>query len=117
MDPTIRRQWELTGWKPWSIKIGNTYCSYNRLDPLGAMLGIAATYAWYPDAERLRQTLTDPIGSACLRRQGMDIPEPPLTFEGISGNYVSVALFRTFLKSKCLELVSSVPLKMRHLVG
>lgn len=35
---TMRR----TGWQPYSIRIGDTYLAYNRLDPLGMMIGIAA---------------------------------------------------------------------------
>lgn len=31
-----------TGWQPYSIKIGDTYYSYNRLDPIGAFLGLSA---------------------------------------------------------------------------
>ncbi len=34
-----------TGWQPYSIKIGETWYSYNRLDPIGATLGIMADYA------------------------------------------------------------------------
>lgn len=31
-----------TGWQPYSIRIGNTWLPYNRLDPYGFMLGFAA---------------------------------------------------------------------------
>lgn len=31
-----------TGWQPYSIKVGNTYYAYNRLDPLGMTIGLAA---------------------------------------------------------------------------
>jgi len=31
-----------TGWRPYSIKIGDTYYSYQRLDPIASILGIAA---------------------------------------------------------------------------
>jgi hypothetical protein len=33
---------EETGWKPYSIKIGDTYYSYQRLDPIATLLGISA---------------------------------------------------------------------------
>lgn len=36
---------EATGWKPYSIKIGDKYINYNRIDPLGMFLGVAADYA------------------------------------------------------------------------
>lgn len=33
------------GWQPYSIKVGNRWYSYNRTDPLGAMLGFSADVA------------------------------------------------------------------------
>lgn len=45
-DPNLRRQMqELTGWQPFSLHIGDTYYQINRLGPVGALLGISATYA------------------------------------------------------------------------
>lgn len=41
-DNTMRQALRNTGWQPYSVKIGDTYYSYNRLDPLGMMLGLAA---------------------------------------------------------------------------
>tara|TARA_B100001059_G_scaffold236058_1_gene284459 strand:- start:76 stop:3318 length:3243 start_codon:yes stop_codon:yes gene_type:complete len=35
----------LTGWQPYSIKVGDTYYAYNRLDPIGALIGISADMA------------------------------------------------------------------------
>lgn len=43
-DPNLRREWLETN-QPYSIKIGGTWRSYNRLDPIGAMLGMAADFA------------------------------------------------------------------------
>lgn len=43
--PTDRRERALLqadGWQPYSIKIGDTYYAYNRLDPLGLLVGAAA---------------------------------------------------------------------------
>jgi len=31
-----------TGWQPYSIKVGDKYYAYNRLDPVGALLGLSA---------------------------------------------------------------------------
>ena len=44
-DPQTRRALRLTGWQPYSIKIGDTWHSFNRLDPLGMFLGLAADTA------------------------------------------------------------------------
>jgi hypothetical protein len=43
-DPNLRREW-LENNQPYSVKIGGTWHSYNRLDPLGATLGMAADFA------------------------------------------------------------------------
>jgi soluble cytochrome b562 len=36
---------QATGWKPYSIKIGDTYVSYQRLDPIATPLGVIADLA------------------------------------------------------------------------
>jgi len=41
-DPAMRQIKMNTGWQPYSIKIGNKYYSYSRLEPLGVLLGISA---------------------------------------------------------------------------
>tara|TARA_R110002020_G_scaffold132746_7_gene296374 strand:+ start:15961 stop:19587 length:3627 start_codon:yes stop_codon:yes gene_type:complete len=41
---------EGTGWQPWSLKIGDTYISYNRTEPFGTFLGLVAGFT-----ERLRR--------------------------------------------------------------
>lgn len=43
-DKELRAQLEATGWRPYSIKIGDTYQSFNRLDPFAAVLGIVADF-------------------------------------------------------------------------
>lgn len=32
------------GWRPYSIKVGDTYYSYNRLEPLGSIMGMTADF-------------------------------------------------------------------------
>ena len=44
-DPKMKAVLRNTGWQPYSVKIGDTYYSYNRLDPLGMTLGLAADTA------------------------------------------------------------------------
>ncbi|MDE7064874.1 MAG: hypothetical protein K2O70_05300, partial [Desulfovibrionaceae bacterium] len=41
-DKKLREALEATGWQPYSIKVGDAYVSYRRMDPLGMFLGIAA---------------------------------------------------------------------------
>ena len=39
---TLRNQKMQTGWRPYSMLVGDKYVSYNRLDPIGMLIGIAA---------------------------------------------------------------------------
>lgn len=41
-DNNVRRAWREAGWQPYSIKIGDTYVSYARLEPYATFLGLAA---------------------------------------------------------------------------
>jgi hypothetical protein len=43
-DSQLKHTLRLTGWQPYSVKIGNTWISYGRLDPLGSILGMAADF-------------------------------------------------------------------------
>ena len=38
----MRNIMRATGWQPYSIKVGDKYYAYNRLDPVGALLGLSA---------------------------------------------------------------------------
>lgn len=44
-DPKLREALERQGWRPHSIKIGQSYYSYNRLDPLATLLSATANLA------------------------------------------------------------------------
>ena len=41
-NPKMRNIMRATGWQPYSLKIGDKYYAYNRLDPVGALLGLSA---------------------------------------------------------------------------
>jgi hypothetical protein len=44
-DPNKRRVMMAGGWQPYSIKIGKTYYNYQRLQPIGTLVGLAADLA------------------------------------------------------------------------
>ena len=44
-DAGKRRVQQAAGWQPYSVKIGDTYYAYNRLQPLGTLMGLAADMA------------------------------------------------------------------------
>jgi hypothetical protein len=48
-DPNRYRQLQATGWQPYSVKIGDTYYSYKRLDPFALTIGAAADMATLGD--------------------------------------------------------------------
>lgn len=41
-----------TNWQPYSIKVGDTYYSYNGMEPISALLAVAADYAEYAKHEQ-----------------------------------------------------------------
>jgi hypothetical protein len=41
-DPKLKNIKRATGWQPYSIKSGDKYYAYNRLDPVGALIGLSA---------------------------------------------------------------------------
>lgn len=43
-DPALRSRLRDQGWQPYSIKIGDKYHAYGRLEPLGILFGLAADY-------------------------------------------------------------------------
>lgn len=46
-DPNLRKILEASGWQPYSVKIGGTWHSYARIDPLATLLGtVADAYEW-----------------------------------------------------------------------
>lgn len=44
-DPDLKATLRRTGWQPYSIKVDDTWYSYNRADPLGSTIGLAADAA------------------------------------------------------------------------
>lgn len=44
-NPQMRNILRTTGWQPYSIRVGDKYLSYNRLDPIGALIGLSADIA------------------------------------------------------------------------
>ena len=45
LDPDERSMLESTGWQPYSVKLGNNYISYQRLEPIASILGVASDAA------------------------------------------------------------------------
>ena len=44
-DRTSRAALRMTGWQPYSFKVGDQYIAYSRLEPLGMIFGISADFA------------------------------------------------------------------------
>lgn len=43
-DPKEMATWRAAGWQPYSIKVGDKYVSYGRLEPVGMLFGLAADF-------------------------------------------------------------------------
>lgn len=41
-DPKARKALEATGWKPYSLRVGDKFLPYNRLDPISSIIAISA---------------------------------------------------------------------------
>lgn len=91
VDPKEAKALFETGWRPYSIKIGDKYWSYQGYEPIHTMLGFAA------DGVGLYQAMTDPdeIAKADVAvQQGMAM---------LVNNFLDKAAFRTGLKQ--LDLI------------
>lgn len=58
-DPNERKILQETGWQPYSLKFGDTYMSYQRLDPFATFLGAVADITEYA-SEKRGERLDDP---------------------------------------------------------
>lgn len=56
-DPRAKALLYQTGWQPYSVRIGNTFYAYSRLDPLATLLGVAA------DAQEIAHAISSPDAS------------------------------------------------------
>ncbi|MBU2342108.1 MAG: hypothetical protein KKE77_12795, partial [Alphaproteobacteria bacterium] len=54
-DPQKARLLYADGWQPYSIKVGDRYISYSRMDPLSTTIGVAADMATLPEGLSDRQ--------------------------------------------------------------
>jgi hypothetical protein len=44
-DPAARALLRSTGWQPYSVKVGDKWVSYSRIEPLGVLMGISADFS------------------------------------------------------------------------
>lgn len=63
-DPFLRQAQETAGWKPYSVKIGGDWYSFERLDPIGMTLGMMAD--WFEVAEQLSDTQAEDVTGGML---------------------------------------------------
>lgn len=64
-DPELRQAYLRSGWQPYSLRIGKDYVSFNRLEPLGSVVGMAADLSeiWTHLHEEGRESERDSIAS------------------------------------------------------
>jgi hypothetical protein len=110
---TVNRQKFDSGWRPYSIKIGDNYYSYERLDPFGMFLGLVADYAEI--AEDLADVDRDTLAEANLVSliKHIDITDyPAFAGAGFISTTKNIAS-KTYVKSLTdfLEALSSGDMK------
>lgn len=62
-DPNELQNLKDTGWQPYSVKIGDKYISYQRLEPLSAIIGFAADSKELSDIDKLSDQFEKAAGS------------------------------------------------------
>lgn len=71
IDPQLRQAKEATGWKEYSLHIGDKYYSFNRMDPMGQILGLAADFTDL--TSHLSQNQLDKIGTGMVLALGKNL--------------------------------------------
>lgn len=76
-DPKTRAALRRTGWQPYSIKIGDTYYSYARFEPLATILGMSADMSEilsnYEAYDIQQQDTVDKLGVAMVTAIGNQV--------------------------------------------
>lgn len=65
-DDTKRKLLEATGWQPYSIRVGDSYLQFKRLEPLATILGLAADMAEAKD-EKQAGTIAEKLQGALIQ--------------------------------------------------
>ena len=69
-DKEIREQQQSVGFQPYSIKVGDTYIEYGRLDPIGMLIGLVADYGnIYSDNDKDREKVENNLLSFLVNQQ------------------------------------------------
>lgn len=63
-DPARRRALRATGWQPYSVKVGDQWIAYGRLEPLGMIVGLSADYVELFDKGLEEEDAVSKIGFA-----------------------------------------------------
>lgn len=85
-DPKERKALFETGWKPYSVKVGDTYISYQGYEPIHTMLGFAA------DCFNVGQALSSPEDEQKWTKFAQQVGAT------LINNFIDKAAFRTGLK-------------------
>lgn len=71
LDPELRKAKEATGWKEYSLKVGDKYYQLNRLDPFATFLGVAADFSTL--TAHVGQNELDKIGYGMVLAMGKNL--------------------------------------------
>jgi hypothetical protein len=62
-DPKQRDELLASGWQPYSVRVGNQFISYHRLEPLGSIIGMAADLVETKDEQTEADMVRKIVGS------------------------------------------------------
>ncbi len=87
-DKSLRQEMMTTGWQPYSFKLGDTYYSYARIEPLGSLFGMAADAADL--IGQLPQQEAEKLGAALVVAISRNMANKTF-IKGLSGTLNAVA--------------------------
>jgi len=103
-DPDKRKRLEETGWQPYSIKIGDKYYSYQRLDPFATIIGI------YADALDLMQEGEFNVSEDAIQRTLI------ITFSALQRNIINKS-YLTGVEQFSAALSDTTGTKIQRWIG
>ena len=87
-DKALRAEMMATGWQPYSLKIGNEYYKYGRIEPLGSLIGMAADAADL--LGQLPQEDAEKLGAALVVAISRNVAQKTFV-KGVAGTLNAVA--------------------------
>jgi hypothetical protein len=114
-----REALEATGWKPYSIRVGDKWVSYNRLDPIGMVLGVAADWNDIVSTGQVDDESKSMIAGALIGAVASNITSKTY-LRGLSEALLAITDWNrygeSFMRNRALSLVPAIASQPRRLI-